>query len=204
MYLYTTKTKVAYLLNISEELIQDEWLEWAEAEVEEKTQKIFHEIVVTNKLYDGPGSDELILDEYPITTVTKVEYLTQYQPTEVWEELDDAYYRLYTKNGIIKLTPDLSGLSDIDEFEEGVQNIRISYKYGYTIVPKLVEFLATLLTAQKYQIYTTGGSGTISSEKIGDYSVSYDTAGDGEVKIADIIKDIVSQIKKTNFECRTV
>jgi len=203
MYFYTTKTRVAYLLGIEESVIQDEWLEWAEEELEERTQKVFREITVTNKRYDGSGSDELILDEYPITAITKIEYLYQYQPTEVWLELASTYYRLYTKNGIVKLTPDLSGLTDIDEFEEGVQNIRITYKYGYTVVPKIVELLATLLTAQKYQIYLDQTDGTISSERIGDYSVNF-AVGNAEVKISDLIDKLVDQIKKTKFECRAL
>jgi len=203
MYSYTSKTKVAYLLDIDEAVIQDEWMEWAEAELEEKTQKSFKEITVTNKRYDGSGSDELILDEYPITSITKIEYLYQYQPTEVWLELASTYYRLYTRTGIVKMTPDLSGLTDISEFEEGVQNIRMTYKYGYTAIPKLVELLATLLTAQKYQIYLDQTDGVISSEKIGDYSVSYAT-GNAEVKISDLIENIVNQIKKTTFECRAL
>jgi hypothetical protein len=203
MYYYTTKTKVAYLLGVEESVIQDEWLEWAEEELEERTQKVFREITVTNKRYDGTGSDELILDEYPITAITKIEYLYQYQPTEVWLELASTYYRLYTKNGIIKLTPDLSGLTDIDAFEEGVQNIRITYKYGYTVVPKIVELLATLLTAQKYQIYLDQVDGTISSERIGDYSVNF-AVGNAEVKISDLIDKLVDQIKKTKFECRAL
>jgi len=203
MYYYTTKTKVAYLLGVEESVIQDEWIQWSEEELEERTQKAFREITVTNKCYDGSGSDELILDEYPITEVTKIEYLYQYQPTEIWYLLAAQYYKLYTKNGIVKLTPDLSGLTDIDAFEEGVQNIRITYKYGYTVVPKIVELLATLLTAQKYQIYLDQVDGTISSERIGDYSVNF-AVGNAEVKISDLIDKLVDQIKKTKFECRAL
>jgi hypothetical protein len=201
--MYTTKIKISNLLGIDVAAIKDEWLVWSDIQVDKMTGKTFTEVIVTDKKYDGPGGDELVLNEYPITEVTKIYYLTQYQPTEIWYELDAQYYRLYSDEGIIKLTPDLSGLCDIAEFEEGVQNFKISYKYGYTTVPSIIEFLASLYAAQMYQLSTYGASGTISSEKIGDYSVSYSSDGN-EVKTSDLIKDILKQVARSNIGIRII
>ncbi len=189
---YTTASKVAELLNVDVALIKSSWLTWADAEVESRTGKKFTEVTVTNKLYDGPGDDTLILDEYPITSITKIEYLQQQTPTEVWVELSSVYYRLYADKGYVRLVQDLSGLTDINEFEEGVQNIRVTYKYGYSTIPSIVELLASLLVAELYMKSTDGG---ISSEKIGDYSISYGGSDVDVTNIKDLITKIIDDIK---------
>lgn len=200
--MYTTKENVVSLIGKSDpNIILDDWMDWADAEVESRTGKLYKEIEVSDEKYDGSGNDELLLNEYPIIEVIKVEYLYQYQPAEIWTELDSKYYRLYEDEGVLKLTPDLSGLSDINEFEEGVQNWRIGYKYGTVDVPKIVELLATLLVAELYYKSVTGGesSGTVKSEKIGDYAISYDVTGEEKVtNIPKLIAEIVEKIKQSD------
>jgi hypothetical protein len=88
---YTSASKVADLLGISSALIKSDWLNWADAEVDSRTGKSFTEQTVSNELYDGSGIDELILKNYPITSMTKVEYLSIQTPTEVWYELTSTY-----------------------------------------------------------------------------------------------------------------
>ncbi len=197
---YTNKYKVAELLGVEESDIKDDWLLWADAEVEARTGKVFREIAFEKK-YDGSGNDELILDVFPIVSISKVEYLTQYTPTEIWKTLDPAVYRLYAEEGILKLVPATIVDWDVTEFDEGVQNWKVTGKYGMSstvAVPKLVEFLATLFAAQQYQIHSTGASGSIVSERIGEYSVNYDVAEtSGEAKVSDVIEAVVKQIRGT-------
>ena len=201
--MYTTNGKVANLLGLADEtVIKSDWIEWAEAELELRVGKSFDETIVTNEVYDGSGIDEMILNKYPITGVSKVEYLTAYHPIEVWEELSSIYYRLYAKEGIVKLVPDLSGCTDISSFGVGVQNWRFNYKYGYTSVPKEVELLASLLVVELYY-KSTGQSDTISKEKIGDYSSEYGSE-DNTTSISDLIDVIIQNIKKGKFTVKVI
>jgi len=196
---YTTAQKVADLIGATVGDIKADWLDWADAQLELRTGKKFSEVTVTGELYDGSGKNELILDYYPVTSITKVEYLVEQTPIEVWAELSSVYYRLYAKEGIIKLVEDLTGLCDISTFERGVQNWKITYKYGATAVPKIVELLASLLVAELYY-KSTGESATLASEKIGDYSISYNTGEETVTSIPKLIDMIVSQLKNTDFK----
>ena len=192
---YTTAQKVANLLGICSTLIKPDWIVWADSQVESRLGKTYSEVTVVEEPYDGTDTDILVLDKSPITSVTKVEYLQDYTPLPVWYELIPTYWRLYAPAGYIRLIPDLTGtLIEIGCFEEGVQNWRVSYKYGYAIVPKLVELLATLMVAEMYNISTTGVSGSVTSETIGSYSVSFGSHSSETIGISPLIERVTAMI----------
>jgi len=201
---YTTAQKVADLLGLSvSTVIKSDWLNWADAQVESRTRKKFTEVTISNELYDGSGSEELILKNYPITSITKVEYLSIQTPTEVWYELTSPYFRAYKDEGILKLVEDLTGVVDISCFEKGVQNWRITYKYGYAAVPAIIELLASLLVAELYY-KSTDESAVVSSEKIGDYSIGYSTSGETVTSIPKLIDIIINDIKRGNIDFQVI
>ncbi len=197
---YTTAQKVADLLGISVALIKSDWLTWADARLEELVGKKYSEQTVTNEYHDGNDSDELLLDHYPITSITSIQFTEDNGLT--WATLSATAYTFYPDEGRVMFYPDPNGDTDIDvlNFSEGVRNWRVTYKYGETSVPALVEFLASLLVAQIYNINTSGVSGTVSSERIGDYAVSYDTGSD--IPTDDLIKEIVAQIRNINPQAK--
>jgi hypothetical protein len=196
---YTTAAKVAALIGVTASEILADWLDYADAEVELRTGKKFAVTTVVGELYDGSGREELILNVYPVISIVKLEYLVEQTPIEVWAELSSTYFRLYGPEGIIRLVDDLTGLCDISSFERGVQNWKVGYTYGSTAVPKIVEFLASLLVAEMYY-KSTGESSVIASEKIGDYSISYSTGEETVTSIPKLIDMIVSQLKNTDFK----
>jgi len=192
---YTSKELVANILGISEDLIQTEWLDWATAQVDLKTHQTFGNFTVVER-YDGTDLDFLLLDNSPVVSVTKIEYLED-DTTDTWIELDDKYYVLYRNENRIRLVEDLSGVTEISCFEIGVQNWRVTYEYGHSEVPAEVELLASLMVVELYNIKTTGVSGTVSSEKIGDYSISYNSSA--SIPVKDLIKELIDSLGKPDI-----
>lgn len=72
------------------------------------------------EVYDGNGSNEIILNQFPINEVSKIEFYED-------EWIEGTYTRLYIDNSVIGI----EGLV----FTKGIQNIRISYNAGYEEVP---------------------------------------------------------------------
>lgn len=189
---YTTAQKVADLIGLSSSTaIKSDWLTWADSYIETMTGQTFSETTVTDEYYDGSDLKELILKGHPITSMTKVEYRDE---DEDWVEVDLEYIKTYSDEGIIKLYDVQSDL-EIDVFEEGIQNWRISYKYGYASTPKKVEFLATLVTADLYY-KSVGRQSVISSEHIGDYSVSF--GNNSVIAIPELISQLIRELKVNN------
>lgn len=196
MVRYTNCQVVANMIGIDSSLIQEDWIDWATAEVDGRCERTFGEVEVVER-QDGTDLDELYLDNSPITSLVKVEYL-QSLTSNTWTEVDEENFVIYKKEGKIRLTDNakyqLQLSNDLESlyFASGVQNWRVTYKYGEVEVPKLVELLATLLVINTYNL-KSGGAGTISSEKIGQYSVSYDTSKGSPVN--DLIDKLVAKLK---------
>jgi len=71
-------------------------------------------------------------------------------------------------------------------FLQGIQNQKITAKWGYSETPPDdISFVATVLAAGMYDFHRGGGSGTVKSEKIGNYSVAYDVDG-GSVSLGQL------------------
>jgi hypothetical protein len=140
--------------------------------------------------YDGTDSDELYLDNVPVIALTKLEYL-QDGATNTWLEFDLNYAVLYKDEGRIKLAETING-QETTYFHEGVQNWRVTYEYGVEDIPDEVRLLASLLTVKLYNINLSGKAGTVKSETIGAYSISYGTT---VVPVDDLIEQLVKKLK---------
>lgn len=89
------------------------------------------ETATYTEYYDGNGTNELILNQYPVTSVTKIEFYDGVvNETEVWTEqvLHDQFNRKYIRKTHTLI---LDGLT----FPCDSQNIRITYVAGYTTMP---------------------------------------------------------------------
>ena len=132
----------------------------------------------TNEFYDGRGELELILKNYPITTLTKVEYYDKITASVTWTLTEDTDFIQYADEGYLYKG---SGWAN------GHKNIRITYTAGYTTVPE--DIILALLKLCSYEIMAKGKSG-IESERIGDYSISFTGAKANKVSIMYIPEDI--------------
>jgi hypothetical protein len=187
---YTTAQKVADLIGVSSTLIKADWITWSQGYVESRTGQKYSETTVTEELYDGTGNDELVLKNFPLTEVTKIEYFDE-DESEEWEELEADYYKVYNDDGIIKFYDPDGDIEEIVCFEEGMLNWRVSYKYGHASTPAIIEFLTSLLTADLY-FKSAGKPSVVSSESIGDYSIGYDSKT--SIPIPELIEKIFAEV----------
>jgi hypothetical protein len=155
---YTTKENVEQYLNTTISINIDLFILSAEQYIDTYTGKNFKEGDEKTRYYDGNNKRELIIDD--ATEITSL-----YIDDELMTEGDDYLTYPYNKTPIYKL------IGENRVFPEDYKNIKVTGKFGYECPPDEIKMVATILTAGLYQ--ATRGGGEISSEKIGDYSVSY-------------------------------
>lgn len=100
----------------------------------------------TNELYNGTGEGELFLRAWPVTTLTRVEFLEGVtDTTETWTEYHSARATAYvSERG--KQSIYFRALC----FPEGMRNVRVTYVAGYSkdglaSIPKVPQDLKTAL-----------------------------------------------------------
>ena len=184
---YTTKTKISQLTGIPESDIQSDWLNWSDEEIETATGESFQPATSETLKIDGPGGGTLILPKYPIIEITKI----------VCDGVEIApienSFAIYNEEGMIKILEginyDYLGLDEV--FAKGTQNILITGKFGYSVIPKLVEELATLIVIRIMREKSLGMTDEITEERIGDYSVKYK---ENKYDLISAIEDLFSLI----------
>lgn len=115
---------------------EDEFVELAQYEIEAKVKNYLNRDLELDdyvELYDGTGDEYLVLNQFPINSVTKIEEYSGLDSNndETWEELEQGvdYERI-----VIPVTKDYI-LIDGSLFSFGNQNIRITYNAGYSDIP---------------------------------------------------------------------
>jgi len=170
---YCTKAQVISLLpNIEECQINDSWIEWASSQIDNYTYTVFgQEIEVTEEKHDIETTiqDSILLDNGPIIEVTELK--------DDGEIVDKEDYLLYAEEAIVALKTDtiFGALYDVPYFTKGRQKVSVSYKWGYADVPKDIQYVCSLLVAQLAlaKLKDIVKEQEVESEKIGEYSVSY-------------------------------
>lgn len=145
--------------------------------VERYCDRRFDETVYTNELYDGNGSDKLLLKQYPISTSAAftLQRRTSTDNSSGWETINSTEYFIKYVQGIVQWA---SGA-----FENIPQFYRITYTAGYAFdnagagvtMESLglgdLEFAIWKLVNQAYKNRRV--SANVTSESIGDYSVTF-------------------------------
>ena len=130
----------------------------AEEEFVRLTGKTIDEAAKADEPYDGKGKDTLMLDNYPLTEVTVIKLKDAVQ--------DLTKFRIYNQTGKI--------IWENGIFPEGRQNVKVTYKHGYTTRPKVVDDyivnFAAKRTCQQAGAKEAEGAG---SETFEEYSVTY-------------------------------
>lgn len=115
---------------------EDEFVEQAGYEVENKIKSFLNrdlDVQSYTELYNGTGVEEIVLNQYPIVSVSKVEVYDGLDESgdESWLEWiqGEDYERLV-------ITTSQDHLYMVGSFfPEGSQNIRITYQAGYSTIP---------------------------------------------------------------------
>ena len=130
-------------------------------------RRVFDSTAYVKELYDGPGTNKLILNQYPIISIEGIwEYGDPVSERGVYTSiLDiDGYYIKDPRSGII-----YHGLC----WQLGRGSIEVSYTAGYATIPADLKH-ATLLVAAYFD--NTAAKQGIRSESLGSYG--YSLAGD--------------------------
>ena len=90
--------------------------------VENYTQRRFKQTTYTDEEYDGKGSRELVLRQYPITTFTRLQRRDTLANTSNWSTIDSELYFADLPSGIIEARFD---------FFKHVKLYRVTYIAGY-------------------------------------------------------------------------
>lgn len=187
---YTTVGKVSnYILEeiaVDYQPVIDEYIEAVSLEMDQlANRKLVAEEDDTVKFYDGNGLTKISLDDlqvidtleigdvYGENFVENTNYITY--PTVV------PFRGLILKSGI---------------FNDGVQNIKVTGSWGlFATAPKDIEFACTVLVAGIINNQTNKGQ--VTSERIGNYAVSFDT----EIEKQDYVRalQIINSYRKQTF-----
>ncbi|MFQ5956176.1 MAG: head-tail connector protein [Candidatus Brocadiales bacterium] len=132
----TSAAKVKEYLGVSgtsEDALLSRLVDWASDLVHSYCGRIFTEASY-DEYYDGDGTEGLLANQYPISTVTSLEV--------DGIQKDVSSYTLYGQLGLLKLK---SGT-----FPKGKNNVRLQYTAGYSTIPNDLEQVAIELVALKY------------------------------------------------------
>lgn len=173
--MYTNKSKISnYLMidiNASFDSQINNWISGIEAYINNYCGCEFETESASNKLYDGNGTREILIDE--LLTLTKIEILDEDGNVDYTLDNDD-YYWLYPANDTPKKRIVInSANAPIGWFSKGNQNVKITGNFGYSSsVPTDIELIATKLVAGIIGEKNLDIAGEIKSEKLGEYAVS--------------------------------
>lgn len=162
----------------------------AEAFVDGYTGRNFvADSVASAKIYDGNGGMDLQIDE--AVELTKVEVDQDEEGSGAYVEITSGYYITYPANNTPKTRIRLRESSPY-YFYEGLQNVRITAKWGYSVACPADITWATMILAAGIVLYGNARDigNIVQSESIGNYSVSYkDERGWQDYKSAMAILD---------------
>jgi hypothetical protein len=151
--------------------------------------------VATARRFDGNSMTKLLIDE--CVEITLVE-----RGLDQWGDFFETVpstglmsYILEPNNAVAKGIAYNAIILRSNFWLVGTQNQRITAKWGYSKeVPPAIQQATTILAAGIYMYNRGGSSGSVTSEKIGNYAVSY--GSDGEWKSYKNALSTIQQFKK--------
>lgn len=202
---YTTKTAVEnYILQDIDSSFDsqlDAWIAGIEKVIDQYTGRNFKaDSAESARVFDGDGSSELLIDE--CVAITKVEvgedsYGGSF--SEIAATGSERYFT-YPANAAVKGVPFHKLVLNSRRWPEGMQNNRVTAKWGYsTTPPEDIQFAACVFVAGVLNQHRQGGE-EIKSESIGGYSVTYNTDAENN-SWADFerAKQILDSYKRLNI-----
>ena len=202
---YTNKEAIEnYILqeiDVSFDTQLDAWIAGVETIIDQITGRNFiADSAASARVFDGDGNREILIDE--CVAITKVEAGDDGYGDNFTEILATGSDRYFTEpaNATLKGVPIHKLTLRSRNWLEGIQNQRITAKWGYSAaVPADIEFAATVFVAGVLNQHRQGGD-QIKSESIGNYQVTYNTDKEGD-SFGDFTraKEILSAYTKLNI-----
>jgi hypothetical protein len=197
----TDADKVAAYLGVDASNIEAVWIEWATAYIEKFTCQKFCPVTLTEKYDISPNQEVLILDGYPILDLITV--------VDNGVTINTNSILVYEDEGVLKIDEDSEYVDSITKFTKGRQKVHVTYKFGYTEVPKDIEWCATVLASSIASASLTSSGvitgGAVIEEEIGEYRVkrssdsttttSFSSSVEGSKEINDRLEEDVFSAK---------
>lgn len=152
----------------------------ASAIIENYCQRKFISQVYTNEEYGGDGTYRLNLRNFPVTTLSSLQWNTSSDfANPDWETIDTSDYDLERVNqrdaGIIFLA---SG------FVKGINNYRVTYTAGYALADMPHDIRAAAIELVAYSFRKRKATPGMRSETLGKYSYTAEpVTGHGIIKL---------------------
>lgn len=119
----------------------------------------------TTEIYDGTGTDGLLLSQLPVNSIGSVSVSDSDTPPS-WTVAGTADYALDSKG--VLLATDTAGTSDFGTtWPAARQNISVTYDHGYDTVPASVRMVALTVASRLFL------QGPTIFENLGDLNVRY-------------------------------
>ena len=112
-------------------------------------------------VYDGDGSDILLLRDYPVNAVTSFQIGDEPVPLIIYED-----FSLNAENGIIKT-------KNGRMITKGFQNVTITYTAGYSTPPETIKEAVLLYVGHLYRRQYADQKFGVQSETVGDRTTTY-------------------------------
>lgn len=173
------------------------WITFLIAAVTEYVEKYcgidFENTASAEKYYDGPGTNELLIDEAQSLSALVIYDIDGNQIHSLTE--NDDYY-LYPLNDDIKNRIVLTRTGKITNFPSWNRSIKATGVFGHASVPTPVKLVAIKIAAKFLEKAVKGGEAD--SEKLGDYTIDYKEI-DEQVETLGI-KEILNQYRAVRLE----
>lgn len=150
-----------------------EYIDMAEDEVNELTGRKWEVTTVTERFY-APGTNEILLDKYPVNSITSV-----VGPS------GDAVSFEQRHQDFVKLT----GSYNVDYID-------VTYQYGFTVVPAAIKWLTTLYAVQKIVQSASTSSSNTESISVGPISISNAVGRSAVINLEKDISKYESKIRR--------
>lgn len=128
--------------------------------IETYCDRRFASTVYTDEEYDGTGMRDLLLNNYPIISVTRLQLNNAADNSDDWEDVDVEDYFKYDSFANFKLAA--------SRFLKAPQRYRVTYTAGYATIPSDLEWACLKLCANAYR---SGLAEGVKSEKLGDHTI---------------------------------
>lgn len=147
------------------------WINDVSDNIEGDTNRIFKSKIVSDEIYDGTGTNRLYLVNAPVLGPKtsgdwSPDILTRVDPSQAWTAIEDTKAFIYTRPTepyYIELYRQL--------FPRGVQNVKVSYTCGYSVIPPEIKRIAKEMVAMLWNNSKNG------RDSLGKSHVSVNMAG---------------------------
>jgi len=156
MWEYCSKEDVADYSGVAIASMKDSWSEFAESMINTHTGRTFGGTQTYTESYDGDGTDTLILNNYPVSSVTSLAIGGTAVSSSQYKVYEEGYVRLVKSNTGTALDEAMS-VNDV-VFPKGQQNVTITYVANNSDVPGYVRNAATFMIAEIALVRERGGA----------------------------------------------